>query len=278
MALRSSWEGFLKLNLISVPVKAYANTVSGKARIHFHQIHAGCGERIHHQKVCSVHGEVNKDEVVSGYEYTKGEYVIVEPEELAKMRAEDEKTVAIDAFVRPDAIDLIYSSGRTLYLTPDGKVAQQPYAVIQRVMDEQQRHAVARIVLSGREQIALLRPIEGLIAMTILEFDEQIKKPAAFKDEAPEAKLSKEEVELAESLVKATTVEEFDISQYHDNYEAELTRFIEAKASGKKVPSQRAQAPPVLNLMDALKKSLDQSRKVGKKQHAAASRSKRKSA
>jgi DNA end-binding protein Ku len=278
MALRSSWEGFLKLNLISVPVKAYSNAVSGHARTHFHQIHAGCGSRIRHQKVCPVHGEVNNDAVVSGYEYGKGEYVIVEEDELANLRPEDEKTINIDAFVHPDAIDPMYSSGRTFYLVPDGKVAQKPYAVIQRVMDQQKRQAVARVVLSGREQTALLRPVDGLLVMSILNFDEQIKKTAAFEDEAPDVKLSQQEIKLAESLVQESTVEDFDLSKYHDNYEAELSRLLEAKAKGKKIVAHRAkERPGVINLMDALKKSLGQATRHGKKP-SASSHPKRKTA
>ena len=191
MALRSSWEGFLKLNLLSVPVKAYSVNVGGRNKIAFHQIHAGCGSRIRHQKVCPVHGEVTKDEVVSGYEYAKGKYVLIEPEELNKVRKEDDKSITIDLFIHPDALDPIYFTGRSFYLTPDGAVGQKPYEVLQRVMKDQQRYAVVRIILSGRQQIALVRPVEGLLVMSILNYDDQVKKPSAFRMKRPIKKSQK---------------------------------------------------------------------------------------
>jgi DNA end-binding protein Ku len=182
MAARSSWEGFLRLSLISVPVKAYTATAREGQRIHFHEIHAGCGSRIRHQKVCPIHGEVSKDEVVSGYEYAKDNYAVVDPEELAELRPEDEKTIAIDAFVKSDAIAPIYFSGRSYYLTPDGKTAQRSYGVIRQVMSDQKRAAVAQVVLSGRQQLAYIWPIQNLLAMTLLNYENQVTKPSTFED------------------------------------------------------------------------------------------------
>src|SRR6266508_2789007 len=120
MALRSSWEGFLKLNLLSVPVKAYSTTISGRGKINFHQLHAECGSRIKHQKVCPVHGEVSNDEIERGYEYAKGQYVIIEDEELNAIRDIDDKSITIELFIHSDALDPIYYSGRSYYLTPSG--------------------------------------------------------------------------------------------------------------------------------------------------------------
>ena len=266
MSLRSSWEGFLKLNLLSVPVKAFSSTVSGSGKIRFHQIHSGCGSRIRHKKVCPIHGEVSNEEIESGYEYTKGQYVIVEADELNKVRQEDEKSVTIDVFIHPDALDPMYSTGRTYYLTPDGKVGQKPYAVLRQVMSDQKRYAIARIVMSGRQQLVLIRPVEGLLVMTLLSFEDQVKKPATFQDEAPEVELPRKEVELAEMLVNASTVDDFDLSSYHDEYENELTELIEAKAKGKKIVDRRSsETPNVINLMDALRESLNQAKKSSKK-------------
>ena len=265
MGLHSNWEGFLKLNLLSIPVKAYTASISA-SHISFHQIHAGCGSRIRHQKVCPVHGEVTKDEVVSGYELTKGKYVIIEPDELAKLRKEDEKTITIDVFVPSGTIDPIYFSGRSFYLTADGKVGQKPYEVIQRVMTEQKREAVAKVVVAGREDLALVRPIEKSIVMTILKYADEVKNPSAFQDECPNTKPSRAELDMAENLVEASTVEEIDLSAYHDEYEADVAKLIEAKSKGKKiVPRRAAPAPAVSNLMDALRQSLKQAHARGKK-------------
>src|SRR5438445_448220 len=160
MALRSNWEGFLRFNLISVPVRAYSASTTGRGKIAFHQIHKGCGSRIKYKKVCPIHGEVSKDEIVSGYEIAKGEYVIVDPEELDKLRTENDKAISIDTFIRPESIDPIYFSERSYYLAPNGKVGQKPFAVLQKVMQDEKRFAVAQVVFAGREQLVLLRPVD----------------------------------------------------------------------------------------------------------------------
>ena len=108
MAARSTWEGYLRLNLLSVPVKAYSATVTGKGKIGFHLIHAKCNSRIHYKKVCPIHGEVPNDEIVSGYEVADGNYVLIDKEELSKLRADADKAITIDVFIRPDALDPVY--------------------------------------------------------------------------------------------------------------------------------------------------------------------------
>lgn len=265
MAARHSWEGFLRLNLISVPVKAYSTGVGGRGRIGFHQIHAECGNRVRHKKTCPVHGEVPNDEIVPGYEYEKNQYVLVRPDEIERLRGEDEKAITIEVFVRPDAIDPVYYTGRSFYLAPDGKVGREPYAVIARVMAEQDRYAVAQVVFSGRRQLALVRPAHGLLVMTLLSFAEQVKKPSAFGLEAPEAGGSKKELNLAQTLVQSQADDEFDIDRYRDEYEADLSRLIEAKAKGKKLVGPRSrEEPAVINFMDALTKSVSRAKKGGR--------------
>src|SRR5262245_22020078 len=121
MALRSSWEGFLRLNLISVPVKAFSATQSGGGRIGFHQIHAKCKNRIRYKKVCPVHGEVTNDEIVSGYEVAKGQHVLIKPDELKKLRGDADKSIDIDVFVKPGDVDPLFFTDRSYFLTPSGK-------------------------------------------------------------------------------------------------------------------------------------------------------------
>lgn len=264
MAARPSWEGFLKLSLISVPVRAYTATVSGGGKIGFHMLHAKCGNRIRYKKVCPVHGEVSNDEIVPGYEYAKNEYVVVEPEELEKVRTESDKGINIDAFIAPGVVDRRYDNGRSYYLVPSGKVGQHPYAVLQNVMAEKKRQAIARVIFSGKEQIALIRPVGRLLTMTLLYYDEQVKKPSAFEDEIADVHVSEEERKLAESLVEASTAKKFDFSRYGDLYTERLSELIEAKAKGKRIAAPRThEEPAVINLMDALRKSLDRARKGG---------------
>src|SRR5207237_3135590 len=133
-----------------------------------------------------IHGEVTKDEIVSGYEYSKGSYVIVDPGELDKLRTENERAIAIDSFIHPADVDPAYFSGRTYYLVPDGRVAQKPYAVLREVMAKEERYGIARLVLSGREQIAVVRPLDHLLVLNTLSYADQIKTPASFEDELSE--------------------------------------------------------------------------------------------
>src|SRR5437868_10199587 len=113
MALRSNWEGYLRFNLVSVPVRAYSASVQARGKIGFHLLHKDCNQRIRYQKVCPVHGEVSKDEIVSGYEFEKGEYVIIDPKELEKMRAGSDKTINVTTFIKPEALDPIYFTERS---------------------------------------------------------------------------------------------------------------------------------------------------------------------
>src|SRR5437667_6860512 len=144
MAARSSWKGFLKLSLVSVPVKAYTATSGGGGEIHLNQLHAECNSRINYKKTCPVHGEVASDQIVSGFEHSKGQYVIVDTDELEKLRTEDDKASSIDTFVPAGTLDPIYSTGKTYYLIPDGPVAKKPYAEHREDVKEINRHAMRR--------------------------------------------------------------------------------------------------------------------------------------
>src|SRR5262245_51232245 len=136
MAARSLWKGFLKLSLVSVPVKAYSATTSGGGEIQLNQLHAQCNSRIRYKKTCEIHGEVAQDQIVSGYEYSKGQYVIVNPDELEKLRTEDDKAIRIDTFVPEDAFDPLYLTGKNYYLVPEGPIGQKAYQVILQGMSE----------------------------------------------------------------------------------------------------------------------------------------------
>jgi DNA end-binding protein Ku len=258
MAARPSWDGFIKFNLISVPVKAYSATVSGSGKIGFHLIHKDCNSRIRYKKVCPIHGEVSNDEIVSAYEYAKGQYIVVDAEERKKLRIENDKAIAIDVFIRPEVLDPLYFTERTYYLVPDGKVAHKPYAVLRDAMAEDNRYAVAQVVFSGQGHVAVVRPIEQVLAMTLLSYEDQIKKPTAFEDEV-QADASAEERKLATTLIEAATTKDFDLGRYRDEYTERLTKLLEARGKGKKiVTAAQDEEPAVINLMDALRKSLDQ--------------------
>ena len=264
MAARPSWSGFLKFNLISVPVKGY-NAATGGGKIGFHLLHKKCNSRIHYKKVCPIHGEVANDEIVSGYEFAKGQYVIVDADERGELRSEDDKTISVTTFVPPDAIDPIYFSGRTYFLVPDGKVAQKPYVVLLEAMRDQERYAVAQVVFAGRAQLAAVHPSGRVFAMTLLSYESQVKRPADFEDEVDRSAGSGEERKLAETLIGTATAEHFDLGKYKDEYSGKLAKLVEGKAKRKqRVAAPGKAEPAVINLMDALRQSLQRTQKGGK--------------
>jgi DNA end-binding protein Ku len=258
MAARPTWKGFLKVSLISVPVRTYSAAAAGHGEIHFHQIHAKCGSRIRHQKVCPIHGEVTKEELVSGYERAKDQYIVVQPEELEGLRTESDRAITIQAFIYPDALDPVYYSDRKYYLVPDGPAGQKPFSVLHRIMAEINRYAVARVVFAGREEIVLLRPFGRLLLMTMLNYETQLKRPSAYEDEVTTPKASPEELKLARSLIEANTVQDFDFSAYKDLYTARLAQLIDAKAAGTRIPPRpREKHTAIINFRDALSQSVE---------------------
>jgi hypothetical protein len=159
--------------------------------------------------------------------------------------------------IPPDALDPIYQAGTTYYLVPDGPVGQKAFAVLRQAMLDEKRHGIGQVVLHGREHVVLVRPVDHLLAMTVLSYENQIKKPATFEDELIPVEVSNEELGLAKTLIEVSTPRRFDYSQFEDEYTEKLTKLIEAKVAGKEIvaPPVHEQAQ-IINLMDALKESV----------------------
>jgi DNA end-binding protein Ku len=255
---RASWSGMLRFGLVVFPVEAFNAHPRGQGPIAFHQLHATCHSRIHYQKVCPIHGEVSNDEIISGYEYSPGQYVEFEPEELDKLRSEKERSLTIDTFIAPDELDPIYFDGRMYFLAPAGAEAKEPYAVLVRALERLKRYGVGEIVFSGRKQVVLVRPYDGALQMAMLNYAAEIQQPAAVKPARIAA--GDKSVGLAEKLIESWTDKHFDFSHYVDQYEEDVRKLIEAKVHGRDivVPEQEEE-PAVYNLMDALRKSMAKS-------------------
>lgn len=260
---RSVWSGFIRFGLVSVPVKAYTAAASGGGGISLNQLHRECHSRIQYKKTCPIHGEVRNDEIVSGYEFSKGQYVVVEPEELDKMRTPSEKAIDIRAFIPPQRVDARYFTGKTWYLLPDGPVGGKPYRLLYKALEEQNLVGFAQVVSGGKEQLLVLRPMDDLLVGSYISYATEVKDPADFKDDTPRVEVSPDEMKLAKTLTDTMKVSAFDLSQYRDTYTEKLKQLIEAKVEGKQVvaPAEE-EAPQVINLMDALKKSLEQAKKA----------------
>lgn len=228
MPARASWKGFLQINQLQVPVKAFT-AASTQPEISLNQLHRECCQRIRQQQVCPTHGLLTNEEIVSGFEFARDRFLPIEDHELEALAAEDPKAIAVDAFVGCEQIDPIYHSGRTYYLVPDAPPGQRPFCVLRDGMRAVRRQAVARVVVSGRELPVLLRPIGRLLAMTVLEFPQRIRPAADYETEVARFSAGPEEQRLIEQLIIAMSDEELDIAAYRDKYMDGLNKLIQER-------------------------------------------------
>jgi DNA end-binding protein Ku len=266
MSLRSIWKGAIRFSLVTVPVEAFTALEPDEGEIHLNQLHEGCHSRIRYQKTCPIHGPVPANEIVTGYEYEKDHYVVIDRNEVEKARADDH-SITIDTFVSPNEIDPVYFDGRTYYLAPEKSVAEKPYALLHEAMTKMHRWGVATAVLHGKDQLLLVRPLDGVLAMTMLRYQKQIRSPEIVGEEVKQVKTNAQELRLAQQLIEASTNKRFDFAQYEDRYTDRLKELIDAKIEGKEViePPAADDEVPVINLMDALKKSVQQSKGKARK-------------
>ncbi|CCD88684.1 conserved protein of unknown function [Bradyrhizobium sp. ORS 285] len=269
MAPRAYWKGSLKLSLVSCPVVLYpASTSVEKTR--FHLINRETGNRLKQQMIDAETGDiVEGDQKGRGYELAKGQYVEIEPEELEAVQIESNHTIDIDSFVPRDEIDQRYLN-HPYYIAPDGKAAIDAFAVIRDAMKDQDRVALARIVLTHREHIIAIEPMGKGMLGTTLRFPYELRDEAEFFDDIKSPKITKDMVELAGHILQ-TKAAHFKPSEFKDQYETALKALVKRKASGKpiKLPEPEEKSDNVVSLMDALKQSLG---KGGKKASPAPSR------
>lgn len=255
-APRAYWKGALKLSLVTCPVALYpASTSVEKTR--FHMINRETGNRLKQQMVDEETGDiVEKDQKARGYELSKGKYVEIEKEELEAVQIESNHTIDIDSFVPRDEIDRRYLN-HPYYIAPEGKAGIDAFAVIRDAMKDQDRVALARIVLTNREHILAIEPLgKGLLATT-LRFPYELRDEATFFDHIKSPKISKDMIELATHILDSKAAH-FDPSKFRDQYETALKALVKRKAAGKpiKVAEPEEKSDNVINLMDALKASL----------------------
>ena len=253
----ASWKAALRLSLVSVPVQAFNAENSAKSDISFNQLHDKCKSRIEYQKVCPVHGEVTNSEIVKGYEHAKNEYVIVDPEEIDAIRGKADQAVEIDAFVQAGSIDPKYFDGRMYYLMPDGEAAKKRYAVLLEALKANQLWGVAIAHFSNRDHLVVLREVDGVLSAAPLHYTSELRSPTEISGKLELPPVTREEARLAATLIKASTKKQVNLEQYHDHYNDELRELIEAKVEGRKIVAPApAKTTAVINLMDALKKSI----------------------
>jgi Ku protein len=256
MAPRAYWKGSLKLSLVSCPIALYpASTAAEKTR--FHMINKETGNRLKQQMVDSETGDiVEGDQKGRGYELKKGSYVEIEKEELEAVQIESNHTIDIDSFVPRDEIDKRYLD-HPYYIVPDGKAGIDAFAVIRDAMKDQDRVALARIVLTNREHVIAIEPLGKGLLGTTLRYPYELRDESDYFDGIKSPKISKDMIELASHILD-TKAAHFDPSKFKDEYENALKALVRRKASGRPIKvSEREEKPDnVVSLMDALKASL----------------------
>ena len=255
MAPRASWKGYLKLSLVSCPVRLY-NATSASERIAFNLLHKDTHNRVQMKPVDPELGQVERADLVKGYQYEKNQYVILDEEDFEKVRIETTETINIEAFVDEDAVDGIYLDA-PYYLAPDGAVAEETFVVLREAMTKAKKVAVARLVLSSRERVVAIAPRAGGMLVQTLRRPQEVRGETAYFEDIPADGADKEMLDLALKLIKQKS-SAFDPSEYKDRYEDALLQVIRAKIAGEEPVMAAAPARGnVINLMDALKKSLE---------------------
>lgn len=256
MAARPTWKGHLKVSLVTVPVRVFPATNTAGA-VRFNQLHAECRTRIRQKKWCEDCGrEVDKSEIVKGYEFEKGRYVVVDDEDIAKAKPESTRIINLLRFADVESIDPLYVE-RPYYLAPDGKVAAEAFAVLREAL--RGKAGIGKLAILGREHLVAVQPRErGLVMLTLRAADEVRRMSAIDELEDLPETVAEAEVQLARQVI-GTFAGDLDVSDFTDEYQAELRRIIDAKVAGEEVVETRTDSPAkVVNLMEALRKSLDQ--------------------
>jgi len=255
MAARPTWKGYLKISLVNIPIRVFPAT-DAAATVSFNQLHRECRSRINQKKWCQTcQTEVANTDIVKGYEFEKGKYVVMEEEDLAKVRTESTRTINVVQFADASVIDPVYVE-RPYFLAPDGQVAADAFAVMREGM--QGKAAVGKMALYGREYLVAIMPREkGLVMYTLRHASEVRSMDAIDELKTVPAKIKPDELKLARQVIGNFEVGG-DLTQYKDAYQEELRRIIDAKIAGEDIVAPIDEAPPkVVNLMEALRQSLE---------------------
>ncbi len=255
MAPRANWKGFLRLSLVTCPVALYPAT-SDSEKISFNQINRKTGHRIKYAKVDADTGEeVSSEDIMKGYKVDTDTYIEVSKDELENIGLESNRTIDINEFVPKSDIDPRYFI-RPYYLVPDGKVGHDAFAVIRETIRSMNMAAIGRVVLTNREHIISLEPLENGLMGTLLRYPYEVRNEKEYFDDIQDVKVTKDMLDLAKHIVTQKT-SSFDPEKFEDHYEEALTELINAKRSGKAISAKaRPRGENVVDLMDALKKSL----------------------
>jgi len=256
---RPYWSGQIQISLVSFGVKLFPATES-KSEIHFHQLSRKSGERIKHQKVSGDEEPIENADIVKGYEYRKGEYVMVEPDEIEHLRIPSRHTLAVTQFVDEDELDPEFFE-KPYFVVPEDDVQGEAFAVVRKALQATKKVALGKIAFGGREHlVAISAPsddkLSGMMAYT-MRYAEELRNPAEYFGEIKKVAVDEDQLSLAKELIKRKAAK-FAPEKFKDEYEAALRELVKAKIAHKPIPRDEAapKSAKVINLMDALRKSV----------------------
>lgn len=267
MAARAYWQGQIRLALVSIPVEVYAATKSG-ATIQFHQIHEPSGKRINYEKIVQGIGPVDRDEIVKGYEVSKGNYVLLEDDEIEAAKVESRKTLDLVQFVDAGEIDVFYFE-KPYYVVPADDLAEEAFVVLREALKASNKVGIGQISVRGRETLVSLKPCGKGIVLETLRYEDEVRKAQSYFKDIPATKPDRDLLDLATTLIEQRSAP-FDPGDFHDRYVDALKTLIakKQKAKGKKIledveEPDRPSGDNVIDLMAALKKSVGSQGKGG---------------
>ena len=259
MAARAYWQGQIRLALVSIPVEIYSATKSG-ATIAFHQIHEPSGKRVKYEKVVPGIGPVDRDEILKGFEYEKGSYVLLDEKEIEGVKLESKKTLELTQFVDAHEIDAIYFE-KPYYVVPADDLAEEAFIVLREALRKTRKVGIGQLALRGREYAVSLKPCGRGLVLETLRYADEVNKAASYFRDIGDATPDDDLLDLATTLIEKKAGK-FDASEFHDRYVDALRDLIERKKAGKTVKTDdsdevRPKGSNVVDLMAALKRSLD---------------------
>jgi len=260
MAARPSWRGQIRLALVSIPVELYPATKAGKS-IAFHQVHEPSGQRVRYEKVVPGIGPVDRDEILKGYEVSKGEYVLLDPEEIEKVKLESRKTLELTQFVKMTDIDPIYYD-KPYYVTPADDLAEEAFVVVRDALKKTGKVGIGQLAMRGQEYVVSLKPCGRGMVLETLRYADEVNKASSYFRDIGDAKPDADLLDMAETLIEKKS-SEFDAKEFENRYIEALKKLIaeKQKKKGKRViqddePDRPLKGSNVIDLMAALKKSL----------------------
>lgn len=259
----STWKGALSFGLLTIPIRLYPAARS--ERTYLHQLHNKCHTRLKQPLFCPTCDRiVQRDEVIKGYEYEEGQYVLVDKDDLQKITPKSGRIMEILAFVKEDQIDPVYFDAS--YVALPEKDADKPYQVLLKALEDTHRVGIAKVTMHQREYTVFIRPRNNGLTIHTMYFQNEIREVAGYGEKPKDMHLKPQEIKLAEQLIE-TLSEDFKPQQYHDTFQDQLRELVEAKQKGRTITEKKSGAPraKVIDMMDALKKSLREAEQTPKR-------------